>query len=546
MQRNNFKMLPPKSILFLLSTTTSFLGLSAQSMSTEAQSMSPEANSGITDAETVAVSEGADYGAMYWIMRGLEHNFSVQIGRMEIENSEDRVKISLGAFAARASSSARFSKSERAQNRQQFFATNSISPIFEEEVASLGMSLEDRYAYGTRVSLSTSTNRLKNTTNQTVVNPATFSGPIFSPEYQTTTQLQVVQPLLKNRGTEVNLAATDLARSEVLGAEFELRSEFEKVIAQILIAYAETEFGIANLKVKEDAVQLADGLIAENRRRVEEGMMSPIDVTQAQARRAEAQEEVVGARTFLAERRNRLLELTGSDYTFGEEVRIGSSAAGILDVPVDERLILAREMLKMNPIYRAAMTRAEAEGIRVTYAKNQLLPQLDLEATIGYNGLQDSFTSSYGDYGERTTPDWSVGFVFSIPLDRTADRAQVSVAKRVQRQALMTAKQTEIQLLVLLDNSVREVEAAGERIGFVKESVRLAEEALRAEEKRLASGLTTSYNVLNQQRDLSFARTRALASQVELFRAVTQLYVVMGTLSQELNFDVTTATTTAN
>jgi outer membrane protein TolC len=85
------------------------------------------------------------------------------------------------------------------------------------------------------------------------------------------------------------------------------------------------------------------------------------------------------------------------------------------------------------------------------------------------------------------------------------------------------------------------MEAARERIGFVRESVRLAEEALRSEEKRLASGLTTSYNVLNQQRDLSFARTRALASEVELFRAVTQLYVVMGSLSDALNFDVSVA-----
>ena len=268
--------------------------------------------------------------------------------------------------------------------------------------------------------------------------------------------------------------------------------------------------------------------------------MSPIDITQAEARRAEAQEEVVGARTFLAERRNRLLELTGSDYTFGQEVQIGSSAAEVLGAPVDDRIILAREMLKMNPIYLAALTRAESEGIRVAYAKNQLLPQLDLEATIGYNGLQDSFVNSYDDYGNRDTPDWSVGLVFSIPLDRSADRAQVSVAKRVQRQALMTAKQTEVQLLILLDNSVREVDAARERIGFVNESVRLAEEALRSEEKRLISGLTTSYNVLNQQRDLSFARTRALASEVELFRAITQLYVVMGSLSQELNFEVTT------
>ncbi|MDQ8195961.1 TolC family protein [Coraliomargarita sp. SDUM461004] len=510
-----------------------FLGLAAQTVGNE-----PARES--ASAEIIKVSETMSHDAMYWVLRGVEHNFSVQIGRMEIENSQDRVNISLGAFAARATTSARFNKSERAQNRQQFFATNSIAPIFEEEVASLQMSIEDRYAYGTRVALTTSTNRIENTTNQTAINPSTFTGPRYFPEYQTTTQLQVVQPLLKNRGTRVNMAATDLARTEVLGAEFELRSEFEKVIAQILIAYAETEFGIANLRVKEDAVKLADGLIAENRRRVEEGMMSPIDVTQAEARRAEAQEEVVGARTFLAERRNRLLELTGADYVFGAEVRIGSSAAGILEVPVAERLVLAREMLKTNPIYLAALTRAEAEGIRVAYAKNQLLPQLDLEATIGYNGLQDSFTSSYDDFGNRSTPDWSVGLVFSMPLDRSADRAQVSVAKRVQRQALLTAKQTEIQLLVLLDNSVREVESAQERIGFVKESVRLAEEALVAEEKRLVSGLTTSYNVLNQQRDLSFARTRALAAEVELFRAVTQLYVVMGSLSQELNFEVTT------
>lgn len=105
----------------------------------------------------------------------------------------------------------------------------------------------------------------------------------------------------------------------------------------------------------------------------------------------------------------------------------------------------------------------------------------------------------------------------------------------------MTAKQTEVQLLILLDNSMNEVEAARERISFARDSVRLAEEALLAEERRLASGLTTSYNVLNQQRDLSFAKTRALASEVELFRSIAQLYVVTGSLSEKLNFDVTVA-----
>lgn len=536
--------------VIFLSTVLSFysLGLSASAESSAATAPTAPTASQETTAEVVALEGGAGvviderspYDAKHWVLRGLEHNFSVQLGRMEVDNSEDRVVISLGDFAARATTSLRYRDTERAQNRQQFLATDSIDSIFEEEVASLEVRLEDRFATGTRVALSSSTNRIEDTTNQNI-NPSTLSGPRFFPEFQTTTQLQVVQPLLKNRGREVNLAATNLARSEVLGAEFELRSELEKVIAQILIAYAETEFGVENLKVKEDAVRLADDLIAENRRRVEEGMMSPIDVTQAEARRAEAQEEVVGARTFLAERRNRLLELTGSDYTFGQEVPIGGSASGLLPEPTEERVSLAREMLSTNPIYKAALTRAEAEGIRVAYAKNQLLPQLDLEATFGYNGLDDSFSRSYADFSNRNQPEWSIGLVFSMPLDRSADRAQVSLAKRVQRQSIMTAKQTEVQLLILLDNSVREVEAARERIGFVRESVRLAEEALRSEEKRLASGLTTSYNVLNQQRDLSFARTRALAAEIELFRAVTQLYVVTGSLSEQLNFDVTLA-----
>ena len=149
------------------------------------------------------------------------------------------------------------------------------------------LRLEGRMYYGTQVSLYTTTSRLENTTNQNI-NTNTLTGPRFFPEYQTSTQLQVIQPLPKNRGTKVNLAASELARSEVLGAHYALRSELEKTIAQILVSYAEAEFGVANLQVKQDAVRLADDLIDENRRRVEEGIMTSIDVTQAQARRAEA------------------------------------------------------------------------------------------------------------------------------------------------------------------------------------------------------------------------------------------------------------------
>ncbi|MEO0510574.1 MAG: TolC family protein [Verrucomicrobiota bacterium] len=523
-------------VLLLLISVPAFL-IAEESLSESIEPSSVENSSEFTSLKDYA---GEDYDARYWILKGLDHNFSLQIGRMEVLNSTDRVTISLGSLAPRLTSAIRYRESERAQNRQQFLALDEIDSIFEEKVASLELRLEDRFAFGTQVAITSSTSRLDNTTNRNI-NPSTLTGPLFFPEYQTTTQLQVIQPLLKNRGVKTNLAATNLARSEGLGTEFQLRSEVDRTIAQILVAFAETEFGLDNLRVKVDAVQLANDLIDQNRRRVEEGVMSPIDVTQAEARLAEAKEEVVGARTFLAERQNRLLELTGTDYTFGQEAPIRGSVSDVLKAPEKDRIVIGQEMLVRNPIYLAALERARAEGIRVAFAKNQLLPQLDLEATVGTNGLEDSFGGSFEDFSNRDRLDWSVGLVLSMSLDRSADRAQVSLAKRVQAQALMTAKQTEVQLLVLLDNSMREVEAAQERIGFANEAVRLAEEALRSEERRLSSGLTTSYNVLNQQRDLSFARTRALASEVELFRAVAQLYVVTGSLGDQLNLDLTFA-----
>lgn len=129
---------------------------------------------------------------------------------------------------------------------------------------------------------------------------------------------------------------------------------------------------------------------------------------------------------------------------------------------------------------------------------------------------------------------------FSLPLDRKAERAQVRLAKRAKERALMEVKQAEIELLVEMENAIQEYRASLERMEFVKESVRLAEEGLRSEQSRLASGVTTSYNVLNQQRDLSFARTRALAVEVESFGALVQLYLIKGNLAETLNLSLDT------
>ena len=147
-------------------------------------------------------------------------------------------------------------------------------------------------------------------------------GPIFSPEYQSTTVLNITQPLLKGFGGRATLGQKRLAEIGVEEAKFRVRASAELLIAQILVTYGEVVFARERLEVQEDAVKLEEDLDAENQRRVEEAVMSPIEETQAEARRAEAMEEVVAARVLLRERENRLLGLTQSEFDSSESVNI--------------------------------------------------------------------------------------------------------------------------------------------------------------------------------------------------------------------------------
>ncbi len=491
--------------------------------------------------------DGHTHEPIAWVLRGLENNFGLRIDRSALLTSQDRVEVTLGEFVTRFVSQARFSRSERRQNRLEFNQSGQVADIFDEDVLQLRVGLEQQFTSGARASISNVSSRTVNPTTRRGLELSqagggiTIQGPAFSPEYQSITVLNVAQPLLQGRGSRATLAENRLARIGVDEAALRVRASAERLIGQILVTYAEVVFARENLKVKEDAVRLAENLVGENRRRVEEGMMSPIDVTQAQARRAEAMEEVVSARVFLLERINRLLGLTQRNFDSSESVNITGSVDHLIPGVDADGVEVARYALMTNPAFLAILKRAEVEDVRLAFARDQVLPRLDLEGSLGLNGLGGNFRDSFSDYGtDNRNPDWSVGLTFSVPLDRKAERAQVRIANRAKEQALMEIKQAEIQLLVELENALQEYRATLERIEFVKESVRLAEEGLRSEERRLASGVTTSYNVLNQQRDLSFARTRALAANVESFSALVQLYLIKGTLSQMLNLELNT------
>jgi outer membrane protein len=467
------------------------------------------------------------------IVSALNSNLELQAKRLDPAVEKLRITEAWGAFDPNFTANQLVTHDQHPQNQIEFLSTGQVSYLYEEDIQHYEAGFTGLTPIGTQWLVDTVSERADNTFNRQ-------SNSIFHPEYTTQSKLQITQPLLKNFGFGANLADVRLSKSAYAKSREDYRAVVIKTIADVMDAYYELVFGQENLKVKQEAVTLAQNLVKENTRRYDEGKMAPIDVTDARERLSEAQEEEVLAENFLEHRRATLRELTRENYeSVSQDPNWNVDPADLArEAPPLSRGGLILQMFENNPAYLSAMQVVNEANVRLAYAKNQRYPSVDLKGSIGWNGLSGDWGPSFTDYRNRPGPDYTAGVSVTIPLLGRTERARVSEARIRKAQALLSVKQSENQLLAAFDTAMRDIDAARNRIKLVHESVVLAEQAFRSEERRLESGLTTSYNVSLSQKDLSQARSRELATYVDLNKALVQLYVLVGTLPERQHVNV--------
>jgi outer membrane protein TolC len=520
------------------------LPLAAQTAPDSAPAAPPEA----TPANTPEADPTLDLHAL--LVAALNTNLEIRAKRIDPQIGEFRVSGAWGAFDPSWVAGYSYISNERPQNYSNGSMTEAVAggryaSIYEEDIRRTQTGLVGKLPTGTQYELLTGTDQ---TINTSIRRPGTnvfgiqmTPDPRYTPEYTSTTTLTITQPLLKDFGFKANLAEVRLQKAATQIARHELETTVQRVLRDVTVAALEMAFGQENIRVKQEAVSVAEALVRDNQRRFDEGRMAPIDITQSQARLSEAREELLLSQNFLAGRRNTLREITRDNFD-------ESSAAFLVDPSIVATRPYAADrdrglasLFERNPAYLAAVATAKSEDIRVAYAKNQRYPRVDLKASIGYIGMDNGYLDSYRDYSNRSQPNASIGVVVNVPIGDRTGKARLAEARSRKTQALYSLKRTEITLLSAFDNALREITNAQQRNLLVADTVRLARNAVDVETKRLASGLTTSYNVAQAQRDFSSARSRELAALVDLNKAIIQYHFVVGTLPEHLRVDVTTA-----
>src|SRR5205823_2676402 len=127
----------------------------------------------------------------------------------------------------------------------------------------------------------------------------------------------------------------------------------------------------------------------------------------------------------------------------------------------------------------------ERQNIQLRFSYNQLFPQLDLLGSYGYSGSGKEFSDAFGGITAGNSPNYSFGASVTIPFGNRAARGNYQVSKENKKQVLLMLKSLEQNILIQIDNGVKQVRNAFERVDATRQARLYAETALDAEQKKL-------------------------------------------------------------
>jgi len=336
------------------------------------------------------------------------------------------------------------------------------------------------------------------------------------------------QPLLKGAGLDANLAQVRIARLNLQVSQWDLRQKVIDTLTQTVFVYNELYLAHENLRVAVRSRGLARQLLADNIRRAEVGVMSPLNITTARAEAAAREEFVLLAERQVKDNENFLKQLVTNDVEriLRMRVEIAPPVAPRFEADVKGGI---RVGLELRPDFRSALLEIERRKINLVYAKNQALPRLDLEASVGLLGVDGSYRGSVDRTLRRDQTDWSAGVVFSVPIPNREALAGAESARLASTRALVELKRLEQQVVVEVDNASGQVTTARERITSTGEARKLALESLEAGEERLRAGTGTTFEVLELQKRLAEAEAAELRARSDYNKAVAGYYRETGT-----------------
>ncbi len=381
----------------------------------------------------------------------------------------------------------------------------------------------------------------------------------INPRYDARLQFQFSQPLLRDFGPKMSRRQIILARNGLEKAEYDFQANVADLIYSVETSYWNLVYSIENLKVVRLSLKLAQDLLERNERAVEIGTMAPMDVLTAKSSVAAREADIIAAEASVKSAEDTMrsiLNLMADEKAAGSIIPVDQPSLDIKPVDLDQSLLAA---MQSRPELKALKIDLDTSKFNFSVAKNQLLPGLSLSASYYSPGISGDrilyqnnsplsgvvigvvpggVSQAVKDALKFLYKNWSVGLTLDIPLSNILSRASVAQAQVSLQTAELQLKSREQAIYLEIKSAVRDLETNSRRVQALKIATNLADQNLKAEEEKLRVGLSTPFQVLQFQQQLTQARTTELQAIINLNNARARLDQVQGTSLETRNIKV--------
>jgi outer membrane protein len=354
--------------------------------------------------------------------------------------------------------------------------------------------------------------------------------------YTTEAIIRGTQPLLRNFGSEITNTQIVIAQNNLTISKEDFRRQVITITSQVQQAYWDLVFRRQDLEVQRQELGLGRQLLDQIRKQVSVGTLAPLDVLQAETTNSRTEERILVADNALRAAEDRLKRVMNFSLVgeLADVVILPVDTPTYTDVTLDQEEQL-RQALSQRPDLIQAKLALENQHITLVLNQNQVLPTLDLDATLRINGIDDRFGGSFGEIEPTKRYRWDVGLTFRYPLQNRQAKSRVLQAQLAIRQQMVRIKDLEESIMADVRNAVRDVLTNSQRVQASRVSSRLAQKQLEAEEKKLQVGLATVFTTLQFQDLLAIQRSNEINAITEYLKALVRLDEAKSTLLQSYN-----------
>ena len=370
-------------------------------------------------------------------------------------------------------------------------------------------------------------------------------------QYTSNFFLTATVPLLRNVVWNQNWTNVKLAGVQSEAAE----QQFDQALMDNVQSTVNSYWGLVaardRVRVAQKSLETARALLDQTRTQYEVGVVSKVEVVEAEAGVANREFELIKTANDYRNAQDILIDavlgpklkpltdlqvVPTADLTSHERVRIDVAGA-------------VAKAFEKRPELRVAQSTIDQSEINLRFAKSQRLPQVDLVGRYGYIGIAGRGNrqlnpvfggtpqpdSGYGHswdnfFQENGKDNFRVQGVFSVPLPNTRGRQLVARSQFDLQRSQTSLVRLEQKIILDIRAASRTLLAAGQGIEAAERRRLAAEEQLRAERIRLEHGESTPFEVLQREEDLVEAESQKINALQTFHAAETALARAQGTI----------------